>query len=395
MTYHRPQFKILKKRLKEKRQFIQTVVGPRQVGKTTLVLQLLDELDYLSYYHSADAIDSSNSLWLVQQWESARLKLKTSKANQCILVIDEIQKISNWSEIVKAEWDKDTIDKVKIKVIVLGSSSLLIQKGLTESLAGRYEKIYLGHWSYSEMKNAFNLEVNKFVWFGGYPGAVTLIEDENRWKDYIKNSLIETTVSKDILMMQRIDKPALLKRLFELGCLYSGQILSYTKMLGQLQDVGNTVTLSHYLDLLNTAGLIKGLEKFSIQKVRQRGSSPKFQVYNTAFLSGQMVENFEEIKMQPEKWGRIVESAIGAHLINYSLTEEFNVYYWRHKGNEVDFVLERNGKIIGLEIKSGLQQYSKGLENFNKDFSAEKVMLIGKSGFPWEDFLDINPVELF
>ena len=395
MNYNRPQFDSLKKRLEEKRNFIQTVIGPRQVGKTTMVLQLLQEMNLPYNYHSADAIIATNSTWITQEWETARLKLKSTSAKQYILAFDEIQKISNWSEAVKAEWDKDTKEKLNIKIILLGSSSLLIQKGLTESLAGRFEKIYMGHWSFSEMNKAFNLNANQFAWFGGYPGAVGLIKDEKRWKDYINNSLIETTVSKDILMMQRVDKPALLKRLFELGCLYSSQILSYTKMLGQLQDVGNTITLSHYLNLLSSAKLITGLEKFSIQKVRQRASSPKFQVYNTALISGQLKETFADIFAEPQKWGRVVESAVGAHLLNYSITNNYSIYYWRHRSNEIDFVLESNGKIVGLEIKSGIKQNTLGMQNFQKEFNPDKVLLIGNTGLGWQEFLTINPAEIF
>ncbi len=395
MNYYRPHFQILKKRLKEKRKFIQIVVGPRQIGKTTMVVQLLDKINLAHQYLSADAIDAANSLWIEQQWEIVRIKLKTSRAKQFILVIDEIQKINNWSEIIKAEWDKDTRNKINIKVVLLGSSSLLIQKGLTESLAGRFEKIFMAHWSFTEMNEAFDLNANQFVWFGGYPGAVNLIKNEKRWKYYILNSLIETTVSKDILMMQRIDKPALLKRLFELGCLYSGQILSYNKMLGQLQDAGNTTTISHYLNLLNSGGLITGLEKYSKQRVKQKASSPKLQVYNTALISGQMEEKFNEILTQPDKWGRIVESAIGAHLINYSISENFNVYYWRHRSNEIDFVLENKGKIIGLEVKSGIKQLAKGMEIFKKEFVPDRMILIGDKGLPWQEFLRINPIKLF
>lgn len=395
MNYTRPQLKILKKRIKEKRKFIQIVIGPRQVGKTTMVLQLIDEMNIANQYQSADSIDATNATWITQQWEAARVKLKTTSAKQYLLVFDEIQKISHWSEVVKAQWDKDTKEKLNIKVILLGSSSLLIQSGLTESLAGRFEKIYMNHWSFVEMEKAFNLTEEQYAWFGGYPGSVTLLKDEQRWKDYIKNSLIETTVSKDILMMQRIDKPALLKRLFELGCLYSSQILSYTKMLGQLQDAGNTITLSHYLNLLASANLIIGLDKFSVQKVRQRSSSPKFQVFNTALLSGQLNDKFNEIKTNHVKWGRVVESAIGAHLLNYSLIEDYNLFYWRHRNNEIDFVLEKNSKVIGLEIKSGLKQNTKGMHYFQKEFAPEKVLLIGNNGLSWKEFLSINPSDLF
>lgn len=395
MNYKRSAFKELNKRIKEKRRFIQTVIGPRQVGKTTLVNQLLNNQSFPNHFVSADAIGASNSAWLHQQWEIARVKLKISNSKVLILAIDEIQKINNWSEIVKAEWDEDTKNKTNIKVVLLGSSRLLLEKGLTESLAGRFETIYLGHWSFEEMNNAFGINAEQYVWFGGYPGAVDLISDENRWKNYINNSLIETTISKDILMLTRIDKPALLKRLFELGCLYSGQIISYTKMLGQLQDAGNTTTLSHYLNLLDTAGLIGGLEKIYTENFRKRASTPKFQVHNTALISAQMPETFNEIKLQPLKWGRMVETSIGAHLINYSKTENLKVFYWRHRNNEIDFVIQYKNKLIGLEIKSGSGKSTRGMSAFQKKFNPDKVLLIGDSGLEWQTFLKINPINLF
>lgn len=395
MIIKRQQYYLLKKRIKEKRKFIQVVVGPRQVGKTTLVNQLTQHEKFLYYYVSADSNDAINSYWISMQWDTARIKLKNSKAKQLILIIDEIQKINNWSKTVKAEWDKDTRDKINIKTIILGSSSLLIQKGLTESLAGRYEKIYMPHWSYTEINEAFDTSPQKYAWFGGYPGSYDLIKDENRWKEYIKESLIETTVSKDILMLNRIDKPALLKRLFELGCIYSGQILSYNKMLGQLHDAGNTVTLSHYLNLLSNAGLLTGLEKYSIKKIRQRASSPKFQIHNTAFISAQTNESLKQILSQPIKWGRIIESTVGAHLVNYSQTENFNLYYWRHNNYEIDFVLSLDDKIIGLEIKSGGAHKISGMNEFSKMINPQKILLIGDKGLPWQEFLKMNPLNLF
>jgi predicted AAA+ superfamily ATPase len=282
--FQRPYLQLVKARLLEPRKFIQVIIGPRQVGKTTMVVQLLAELSTPNLYESADAVLATNYTWLLQAWESARLRLKTSGAKDFLLVIDEIQKIENWSEVVKQQWDKDTLEGLNIKVILLGSSRLLIQKGLTESLAGRFETLYLGHWSYTEMQEAFGWSIEQYVYFGGYPGSATLINEEERWKNYIKDSLIETSISKDILMMTRIDKPALLKRLFELGCLYSGQILSYTKIIGQLQDAGNTTTLANYLNLLENSGLLAGLDKYAGDIIRKRGSSPKLQVFNNALL---------------------------------------------------------------------------------------------------------------
>lgn len=312
-----------------------------------------------------------------------------------LLIIDEIQKIDNWSETVKLLWDTDTREKRPLKVILLGSSRLLLQQELTESLAGRFETTYLSHWSFTEMNRAFNWTLDQYIWFGGYPGSGDMIREEERWKNYISQSLIETSIYKDILMLTRVDKPTLMRRLFELGCLYSGQILSFTKILGQLQDAGNTVTLSHYLQLLNSAGLLGGIEKYAADVIRKRSSSPKFQVHNTALISAQRNEMFDEIRQTPKEWGRIVESAIGAHLVNAALTEGFKVYYWRERNDEVDFVLERRGKIIGLEVKSGSDQHNTGLNEFQKQFNPDKILLIGKGGLSTEEFLTLNPADLF
>lgn len=393
--FQRPHIKELKLRVKEERKHIQVVMGPRQVGKTTLVNQLAKEINIESYFISADAVAFSDNVWLAQQWEVARQRMTLNNDTEFLLIIDEIQKITNWSETVKLLWDTDTRENRPLKVILLGSSRLLIQQGLTESLAGRFETTYMSHWSFTEMSRAFNWTLDQYIWFGGYPGSGDMIQNEERWKNYINQSLIETSISKDILMLTRVDKPTLMRRLFELGCLYSGQILSFTKILGQLQDAGNTVTLSHYLQLLDTAGLLGGIEKYAADIIRKRSSSPKFQVHNTALISAQRNELFDEIREDPKKWGRIVESAIGAHLINSALTEGFKIYYWRERNEEVDFILERRGKVIALEVKSGEDQYNSGLNQFQKQFHPDKVLLIGKSGLSVEEFLTINPVTLF
>ena len=379
----------------EPRRFLQVIMGPRQVGKTTLVTQLAVQAksDYL--FVSADSVAASNATWLEQQWEAGRIKFVQDETKEFLLIIDEIQKIDNWSEIVKLLWDTDTRNNLNLKVILLGSSRLLLQQGLTESLAGRFESTYMGHWSFNEMHQAFGWNANQYVWFGGYPGSATLIDDEERWKTYVTESLIETSISKDILMLTRVDKPALMKRLFELGCLYSGQILSYTKVLGQLQDAGNTTTLSHYLELLDTAGLLAGIEKFAPGVIRQRSSSPKFQVHNTALISAQRNDLLKDTLAKPDEWGRMVESSIGSHLINHSLTYKFNIHYWRERNDEVDFVMERKGKVIGLEVKSSVAGSTSGMTAFKNKFNPDKVLLIGNAGLPWQDFLKINPVSLF
>ncbi len=393
--YERIYLKQVKSRIEEPRKFIQIILGPRQVGKTTMVNQLLSQLSISYVYESADAIAATNSTWLMQTWETARLKMKASGALEYLLVIDEIQKIDNWSEIVKQQWDKDTRENVNIKVILLGSSRLLIQKGLTESLAGRFETFYLGHWSFNEMEAAFGWSIQQYIYFGGYPGSASLIGDEERWKNYIKDSLIETSISKDILMLTRVDKPALLKRLFEFGCLYSGQVLSYTKIIGQLHDAGNTTTLANYLKLLSDCGLLGGLEKYTGSVIRQRSSSPKFQVYNNALLTSQDDETYATAIVNPKLWGRLVESSVGAHLLNYSISERYNLYYWREGVNEVDFILEKGDKIIGLEVKSGASADNAAMGIFNEKFHPNKMLLVGTGGIPYDEFLKINPKELF
>ncbi|MBX2916599.1 MAG: ATP-binding protein [Cyclobacteriaceae bacterium] len=393
--FERTYIQQLTKRLKEPRSFIQVLMGPRQVGKSTLTGQVLAKLNAPYLFVSADAVANAGEVWLEQQWQTARLRLKASEAKEFILAVDEIQKLNNWSEIVKKLWDEDTRTKQAIKVILLGSSRLLLQQGLTESLAGRFETTYLGHWSLAEMQTAFGVTAEEYVWFGGYPGAASLITDEDRWKKYVNDALIETSISKDILMLTRVDKPALLRKLFELGCLYSGQILSYTKIVGQLQDAGNTTTLAHYLQLLDTAGLLGGIEKYSGEQLRQRSSSPKFQVYNTALLTAQQAASLKEILVKPEVWGRWVEAAIGAHLINNQLSEGYTVHYWRNRNDEIDFVLERKGKVIGLEVKSGGIQKAPGMAAFKKQHEPDKVLLVGNGGVPWQELLKINPALLF
>ncbi len=385
----------LNQRVQEPRQFIQVVVGPRQVGKTTLVRQLIDQLTMPVHYVSADAVGAANSTWVAQQWETIRFRLQQTGAEHALLVIDEIQKIDNWAEVVKSQWDQDTFNQLPVKVILLGSAHLLIQQGLTESLAGRFELLPLTHWTLDEMQTAFGVSVEEYVWFGGYPGAAPLMGDQSRWRDYILNALIETTLSKDILMMTRVDKPALLHRLFELGCCYSGQILSYTKLLGQLQDAGNTTTLTHYAQLLDSAGLLSCLDKYAVDKARQRGSIPKWQVQNSALFSVFSPLSYEQVRANPVEWGRWVETAIGVHLTRAVQVSRLELFYWREGPDEVDFVLRQGQQVISLEVKSGRRPHAPGMGAFVRRAQPHKVLLVGQSGIPWADFLRTDPAALF
>ncbi len=391
--YKRPVYKILLKRISEPRRFIQVLAGPRQTGKTTLAMQLIDALNIPSHYATADEPALKDLVWIEQQWETIRARLKNTGRKKALLVLDEIQKIKGWSETVKRLWDEDTRARRPIHVVLLGSSPLLVQRGLSESLAGRFETIPVTHWSYKEMRDAFGWNVNQYIFYGGYPGAATLIDDPERWRRYIRDSLIEPAISRDILLMQRVDKPALLRRLFELSCIYSCQVLSYQKMLGQLQDAGNTTTLAHYLDLLKGAGLVMGLQKYAGQYVRQRASSPKLLVLNTALMTGLSDLTFKEAMEDSEHWGRVVESAIGAALANGIAGTDIELFYWSSRNREVDFVLKKGRALIAIEVKSGRKKGTlPGMEAFSKEFRVSRKLLVGGGGIDIEEFL-LTPVE--
>jgi len=386
-AYRRPQAAILSNRLAEPRRFIQFVAGPRQVGKTTLVQQVLADLPMPSLYVSADEAGGRDAAWLESTWIEARILAGDSQSAAAVLVVDEVQKIHEWSEVVKRLWDEDSRHQVPLRVVLLGSAPLLMQRGLTESLAGRFETIHAGHWGFAEMRDAFGWDLDTFIYFGGYPGAASLIEDGERWRRYVLDSLVETTIARDVLLMARIDKPALLRRLFELGCRYSGQVLSYTKMIGQLQDAGNTTTLAHYLELLGAAGMLRGLQKFAGDAARQRGSSPKLQVFNTALMTATSGLSFAEARADHEFWGRLVESAVGAQLANAAAAGEFELFYWREGSREVDFVLRRGATVVGIEVKSGRATVTQpGLSAFQSAFDVSRVMLVGGPGMGLESF---------
>jgi predicted AAA+ superfamily ATPase len=392
--FKRAAFYTVLKRIQEPRRFIQVLAGPRQVGKTTIARQVMESVEIPVHFATADEPALRDHPWIAQQWEMARLKLNgKNRKKGALLILDEVQKITGWSEVVKRLWDEDTRSDAPLKVILLGSSPLLVQKGLAESLAGRFEIIPVTHWSYAEMEEAFGWEAEKYILYGGYPGAAALIEDHDRWARYIIDSLIETTISRDILLLTRVDKPALLRRLFQLCCDYSGQVLSYQKMLGQLHDAGNTTTLAHYLDLLNGAGLIAGLSKFSGKRIRQRSSSPKIQVLNTALMSAPSHLTLDAAQQDHEYWGRLVESAVGAHLVNGGRERNVEVYYWLERNQEVDFVLSGRGQLVAVEVKTGRRRERlSGTEAFAKAFKVKRQLLVGSGGIPVKEFLE-TPIE--
>lgn len=343
------------------------------------------------HFASADAASFPLPIWIEQQWNVARSFLKQPAVTRACLFLDEIQKIQDWSTTIKRLWDEDSKTKLPLQVILLGSSPLLVQKGLNESLSGRFEIIPVTHWSYAEMQQAFGLTLSQYIYFGGYPGAAQLISEETRWTRYILESLIEVSIAHDILFLSRVDKPALLRQLFLLGSAYSGQVLSYQKIMGQLQDAGNTTTLAHYLTLLSGAGLLAGLPKYSGSIMQTRTSSPKFQVFNTAFLSVYSRIGFQTAQQTPDFWGRLVESAVGAYLLNQSRLEMFDVWYWREGDDEVDFVVQHGKNLLAIEVKSGRMRVNVGMVKFSRLFPTARLLQVGGQGLPLETFL-LQPI---
>lgn len=392
--YKLPVFETIKERILEPRKFIQVVMGPRQVGKSTVVRQVLHEIEIPYKSFSADYVPATNTQWILECWETARV-LYSQGNSPFLLIIDEIQKIENWSEIVKKLWDEDSFHNRAIKVLLLGSSRVLLEKGLSDSLAGRFEVIKMSQWSFTEMRDCFGFDVNQFIYYGGYPGAAQLIGDQLRFDDYIQSSIIESTINRDILMGSAINKPALLRRTFEVAAAYSGNILSYTKLIGQLQDAGNTTTVAHYLDLLNEACLVDGLMKYSNDFARTRNSIPKFQVYANSLKNVFYPLSYEEAMQSPSKWGNIFESGIGAYILSQAFRYRIEVFYWREKNWEVDFILRKKGVLVALEVKSNFESVTTGLEEFNKRFKPHRSLIIGSNGMAPEEFLTIPILSLF
>ena len=418
MAFRREQYGTLVERVHEPPRTLIFVTGPRQSGKTTLIRQALDGIAMPSRYVAVDEPDTTrpdllgderwptpaqhsvagpgrrDARWLARVWEEARAEAARSPSGLA-LALDEIQRVADWSAVVKGLWDADRRAQLPMRVVLAGSAPLLMQQGLTESLAGRFETLRLTHWSFSEMAEAFDLDLPRYLYLGGYPKVAEYIGAERRWRDYVRDALVAPNIERDVLAMQRVDKPALLKQLFELGAAYSGQVFPYNKMLGQLQDAGNTTTLARYVDLLETAGLLTGLAKYQVSEQRRRASPPKLNVLNTALMAAYGDYTFAEAQADRSYWGRLVESAVGAHLCN-TAGRDVRVYYWRDGRHEVDFVLERARRLVAIEVKSGRRQGRlAGLDAFGDRFDRARTMLVGADGTPIEEFLSLPAAHWF
>ena len=375
---------VILQRFGEPRKRIQVIAGPRQVGKTTSVEQALAEYRGGYTYKLAEGLGLSPLDWLAAEWNAARAKAKTE--GEHLLVIDEIHKIKGWSTVVKRLWDEDGFNHVELKVCLLGSSRLLLQKGLDESLAGRFEIIDVWHWSFADMHAAFGYSLEEYILFGGYPGAADLRGDEARWAQYVRDAIIEPSISLDILQLDTVAKPELLRQTFVLACNYSGKILSYQKMVGQLQEAGNTTTIAHYLRLLGEAGLVAGLEKLYDEPVRVRASSPKLAVCNNALRTAMQTYAPSELRADPVRWGRAVESAVGAQLMASVRRSGIALLYWNAGCKEVDYVLRGDGEIAALEVKSADADSVSGMHEFRRKYPRAKTYLVGGQGMSLDSF---------
>ncbi len=395
--YTRKIYNNIIERLKGPKTFMQVLSGPRQVGKTTLAHQIRNTIPLSTHYASADEPSLQDAAWIEQQWEIGRRCAKQKKGEEgSLLILDEIQKIPYWSHSVKKLWDQDIAVGVNLKVLILGSSSLLTQSGLSESLAGRFEMLPISHWSFKESRDAFGLSLPQYIYFGGYPGASTLVQDEERWSRYVIDAIIETSLSRDILITARIHKPILLRRVFELGCHYSGQVISYQQMSGQLQDTGNVHTLAQYLHLLAKAGLVAGLQRFSFSQIQQMASNPKLQVLNTALTCAMSNYSYEKAQVNPKFWKSLIKSSIGAHLLNSAFGTKIEIFYWKDGGKEVDFIMRKGDALVVVGINDNQKEpLIAGLEGFSKQFKSQRKFLVGEGGMPIEEFLLIHPESLF
>lgn len=376
--------------LQEMPQFLQIVIGPRQVGKTTAVRQAAERLGWPSVVASADEPLPPGAEWVESQWRLARVK-EAACEGPVLLVLDEIQKVAGWSEVVKRLWDEQQARKGRIRVVLLGSSALQIHQGMTESLAGRFFLHRCMHWTWPEMEKAFGWSLEDWLVWGGYPGAAPLAKDESLWSRYVTDSLVEAVLSRDVLTSQRIAKPVLLRHLFALACAYPAQVVSYNKMLGQLLDAGNTTTLAGYVAALETAFLLTGLQAWSESTVKQRASSPKLVLWNNALIHAISRRTKQQVQEDATWRGRLVENAVGAHLLCHLPSFGYSVHYWRDGGAEVDFVVAKPGHLWALEVKSGRGGKTPGLPAFRKRFPEAKPLLIGGGGISLEEFFKNPP----
>lgn len=411
--FERKQVKIMLDRIREPRRTIMIISGPRQCGKTTAVKQMLDKCDMTAFLFSADNVKTLGNDWITDKWEQVRNRMDAQKLPEAILVIDEVQKIDNWSEAVKAEWDKDSLDRRPLKVILLGSSRLLLEKGLEESLAGRYEKLDMTFWTYDEMHDAFNMTRDEYIYFGGFPGLYEYIHDETRWRYFVENSIISPFLLRDITELEEIRNPTLLTHVFAIGSSLSSRERTIRAFHSELNG-GTMPTIMNYLNLLDKTMMLKPIFKFRSSDTEKYNSSPKMQVYNNAYLTANRNVRFRDVRENNDEWGQWVESAIGAFLLSMAPSLGYKVMYWREERKykdkqgktrtgifEVDYILQKGDSIVAIEVKSNRVKNLSGINEFRKVIETKKnltltsALVVGNDDMPFEEFCRLDLNELF
>ena len=411
ITYQRPHVDALVRLLLDDRRppRIVAITGPRQSGKTTIVRQALRHVRAAGLQGERIAVDDPDATgglsdrsseaavapdprlrtvdWLIRVWKWARERA-WEHPRGFVLALDEIQDIPEWSRTVKGLWDSDRDTGCPLRVIILGSAPWALLTGRGESLAGRFTPFDVRHWSLLEMVDAFDLTLDEYIYFGGYPGAAPLIRDLRAWREYVAYSIIAPVFGRDILALTRVDKPSLMRQLVDLVPDYSGQIVRYDHLVGRLRGTGHTTTVAHYLELLSDAGIVAQLPKYSGSAVRRTESHPKLNVLNTGLMTALSGYSLEQARADRTFWGRLVESAVGAHLHN-TLEVSMRLAYWRDDPHEVDFVLAQGPRVLGIEVKSSQRVRAlPGLAAFEKRFPRARTLLVGgRGGLPLNEFL--------
>jgi len=384
----------LVQRLHSPRCRIQVLFGPRESGKTTLAQQAIQAFAGRATYVSSDGPTAIDAFDLEQKWELARLECRRS--GRWLLILDEVQRTAGWSAVARRLRDGDAGEGLDLRVLMIGSSMPLLDAGLKSDLQGLYDMTPTGHWSYAEIQERFGWTLDQYIYFGGYPRTAEMLANEEGWRAFLLEQVIETALARDVLLSAQVAKPSLLRSFFRLACTHSAEVLSFQKMTTQLPGAGNTTTLSGYLELLQGAGLVRGLQKFDDGEERKRGSIPKLQVFNSGLATALSGWTYESARGDGDRWGRLVESAIGAHLANAAVTGEIDdLCYWRERNRDVAFVIRAGNRIVALDVKAGQRKISMpGIEVFARAFRPYRRLEVGAEGIPVEEFLRISPREL-
>ena len=381
---------------------IQLLTGPRQVGKTTLLLELARQFGEAAVYMAGDEPDAALPGFWERCWTETEARAQRGTA---VLLLDEIHHLPDWAARLKGQWDRLRRQHLPLHVVATGSSALRVATGSRESLAGRFERMTLSHWPAAALGSTFHLSEHSaalsLVQFGSYPGTMELKSDPARWRAYLRDAIIEPAIGRDVLSLGAIRRPALLRQVFAIATASPAQVVSLQKLQGQLQDKGALETVAHYLAMLQEAYLVSPLERFSTRAHRRRSAPPKLLTLNNALLSAMHPDGPPDPAKEPQRFGAWVENACLAFAVNQGQ----RVMYWREEPLEIDAVFEGSWGNWAVEVKTGsFDVHSlKGLLEFcrrNPKFTPLVITAPGSESMPrrhglrsvtWEEFLTSGP----